>query len=369
MIPVNEPLLGEREKQYVIDCLDTTWISSAGHYLDEFEKRFSQYCGVAYGVSCSSGTAALHLAVAGLGLGPGDEVIMPAMTIVSCPLAVYYTGATPVLVDSEPDTGNIDVTQIEAKITENTKAIMPVHLYGHPVDMQPIMDLANKYNLKVIEDGAEAHGALYNGRVVGGIGDAGCFSFYANKIVTTGEGGMVVTNDAVMADKMARLRNLAHSPKRRFSHDMIGFNYRLTNVQAAIGLAQVERIEESIAKKRWLAGLYSSLLSDIECLVLPIEKSYAHNVYWMYNLLLKPGSPFIKDELMPQLKKLGVDTRSYFVPLHKQPVFEEIGLFTGENYPVAEDLGRRGFYVPSGLNMDEAKVQEVSRCLHQLLQP
>lgn len=369
MIPVNEPLLGEQEKKYVLDCLDTTWISSTGHYLTDFEDQFSAYCGAQFGVACSNGTTALHLALAALSVGPGDEVILPTLTIISCALAVIYTGATPVLVDSDPQTGNMDPALVEAKITSRTRAIMPVHLYGHAADMDPILDLARAHQLKVVEDAAEAHGAEYKGRRVGGLGDVGCFSFYANKIVTTGEGGMVVTSAPHVADRARRLRNLAHSPQQRFVHDMIGFNYRLTNLQAAIGLAQLERIKDSIRKKQWMAETYNALLGDIPGLTLPTEQPYAHSVYWMYALLVNERGPLSRDEVMAGLKQLGVDSRSYFVPIHQQPALVERGLFAGERYPVAQDLSRRGFYVPSGLAITEAQLHRVSDALHQLMAP
>ncbi len=365
MIPVNEPLVGEREKQYVLDCLETGWISSAGHYLTDFEERFSAYCGGAFGVACSNGTTALHLALAALGVGPGDEVILPALTIISCALAAVYTGATPVLVDSDPQTGNMDPAQVAAKITPRTRVIMPVHLYGHPVDMDPILDLAHARGIQVVEDAAEAHGAEYKGRRVGGLGDVSCFSFYANKIVTTGEGGMLVTSDPDLADRARRLRNLAHSPQRRFVHDMIGFNYRLTNVQAAIGLAQLECIEASISKKRWMADTYRALLADIPGLTLPSEQPYARSVYWMYAMLVNERSPLGRDELMSELKRLDVDTRSYFVPIHQQPIFEDVG----SSFPVAEDLSARGLYVPSGMAITEAQMRQVSDALHTLMLP
>jgi perosamine synthetase len=316
-------------------------------------------------------------------------VIIPTLTYISCALAVLYNGATPVLVDSEPLTGNMDIEQIAARITPRTRAIMPVHLYGHPVDMDPLLVLARTHRLKVVEDAAEVHGAEYKGRRVGGLGDVGCFSFYANKIVTTGEGGMLVTSDPDLADRARRLRNLAHSPQQRFVHDMLGFNYRLTNVQAAIGLGQLERIEESIAKKRWMAETYRDLLSDIPGLTLPTERSYARSVYWMYAMQVNERSPLTRDALMNRLRQLGVDTRSYFVPIHRQPVFckDESGgmkeesrrmkfmplpspfLLQPSSFPVAEDLARRGFYIPSGLAITEAQMSEVSDALHRLMLP
>lgn len=368
MIPVNAPLLGERERAYVLDCLDTNWISSAGRYVGAFEEAFARYCGVPYGITTTSGTTALHLALAALGVGQGDEVIVPALTIAACAFAVQYTGARSILVDSEPQTGNLDVKQLETRLTPRTRAIMPVHLYGHPVDMDPVLAIAQKHGLAVLEDAAEAHGALYRERVVGGIGAIGCFSFYGNKIVTTGEGGMVVTADAQLADRARRLKDLAHSKGRRFEHDEVGFNYRMTNIQAAIGLAQLERIGESIGKKRWMAGLYNSLLADVPGLVLPGEAAWARSVYWMYAVRVGDKVGLSRDELMARLRERGVDTRTFFVPMHQQPVFARMGWFRGESYPVAEHLARTGLYLPSGLAITEEQIRTVCAEIKAIVQ-
>lgn len=292
---------------------------------------------------------------------------MPTLTIASCAFAVQYAGAQPVLVDSEPETGNMDCTQVEARITSRTRAIMPVHLYGHPVDMDPLLALADKYGLYIIEDAAEAHGAQYRGRTAGGIGAVGCFSFYGNKIVTTGEGGMIVTSDPQIAERARRLKDLAHTPQRRFEHDEIGFNYRMTNVQAAIGLAQLERIEDAIAKKRWMAGLYSELLADVRELRLPGEAPWARNVYWMYALQVEPEARLTCKQLMAKLRERQVDTRTFFVPMHKQPVFQRMGWFVGESYPVAERLAERGFYLPSGLAITEEQIRIVCAAVQDCL--
>jgi perosamine synthetase len=367
MIPVNEPLLGDREREYVLDCLQSGWISSAGRYVTLFEEAFAAYCGARYGVSTTNGTTALHLAIAALGIGPGDEVIMPTLTIASCAFAVQYAGAQPVLIDSEPETGNMDCTQVEARITPRTRAIMPVHLYGHPVDMDPLLALADKYGLYIIEDAAEAHGAQYRGRMAGGIGAVGCFSFYGNKIVTTGEGGMIVTSDPQIAERARRLKDLAHTPQRRFEHDEIGFNYRMTNVQAAIGLAQLERIEDAVTKKRWMAGLYSELLADARGLRLPGEAPWARNVYWMYAVQVEPEAGLTCKQLMSKLRERQVDTRTFFVPMHKQPVFQRMGWFVGESYPVAERLAESGFYLPSGMAITEEQIRTVCAAVHDCL--
>jgi len=366
MIPVCEPLLGGKELEYVTDCLKTNWISSKGKYIGEFEERFANYCGCKYGIATTNGTTALHLALASLGIGSGDEVIVPTFTMVSTVFAITYTGAKPVLVDAEPETWNMDVSQIEAKITSKTKAIMPVHIYGHPCDMGPIMEIAEKYNLYVIEDAAEAHGAEYKGKKVGGIGHVNCFSFYANKIITTGEGGMVVTNDGEIAEKAKRFKNLAHSPKKRFLHTDIAFNYRMTNIQAAIGLAQFEKIDQLAEMRRRNAYLYNSRLKDIPGITLPPEKEWAKNVYWMYSILIEDDFGMSRDELMARLREAGIDTRTFFIPMHQQPAFLNMGLFEGETYPVAEGLGERGLYLPSSSGLKQEEIEWICRVIHDI---
>jgi len=359
MIPVCIPFIGEKELEYVVDCIKTNWISSKGKYVEEFERRFAEYCGCKYGVSTTSGTTALHLALASIGVGKGDEVIVPAFTMISTVFAVVYCGAKPVLVDAEPETWNIDVSKIEEKITDRTKVIIPVHIYGHPCDMDPIMKIAEEQDLYVVEDAAEAHGAEYKGRKVGGIGHIGCFSFYANKIITTGEGGMIVTNDEEIAEKAKSLKDLAFSKERRFLHTDLGFNYRMTNIQAAIGLAQLERIDELVERRRKNAHLYNELLKDIEGIRLPIEKEWAKNVYWMYSILVEDKFGMSRDELMSELEKKGIETRTFFIPMHVQPVFQNMGLFKGERYPVAEELARKGLYLPSSSGLSREEIEHI----------
>ena len=366
MIPVNEPYIGKEELVNVIDCLESGWISSKGSYVTEFEDRFSTYCGVRHGISTTSGTTALHLAVAALGIGKGDEVIMPALTMIATAYAVVYSGAKPVLVDSEEETWNVDPSRIEGKITDQTKAIMPVHLYGHPADMDPILALAGKYNLYVIEDAAEAHGAEYKDRKAGGLSDIGCFSFYANKIITTGEGGMLVTDNDEIADQARRLRDLAHSRERRFLHTEVGFNYRLTNLQAAIGVAQLKRIRQSIEKKRWMASLYDELLSSVEGIKLPMEQRWARSVYWMYAILIEDSFGMSRDEFMRELKDRGIETRTFFIPMHQQPVFRKMGLFANESYPIAEKLSEKGLYLPSGLAITEEQIRYACEAIKEI---
>lgn len=359
MIPVCEPFLSGKELEYVADCLKTNWISSKGKYIEEFEERFAAYCGCKYGITTTSGTTALHLALVSVGIGPGDEVLIPTFTMMATAFAVVYTGARPVLVDAEPETWNIDTVKIEEKITDKTRAILPVHIYGHPCDMGPIMEVAQKHNLYVIEDAAEAHGAEYKGRKAGGIGHVNCFSFYANKIITTGEGGMVVTNDEGIAEKARRLKDLAHSPEKRFLHSDIGFNYRMTNIQAAIGLAQFERIDELVERRRKNAYLYNSKLKDIPGITLPPEKEWAKNVYWMYAILIQDEFGMNRDKVMERLREKEIDTRAFFIPAHQQPAFQNMGLFQSESYPVAEELGRRGLYLPSGSGLTEEQIESI----------
>lgn len=368
MIPVNEPVLSHTATTYVMDCMKTGWISSAGSYISRFENAYATFVGTNHAVTVSNGTAALHLAVAGLGIGPGDEVIMPDLTIISCPLAVMYAGAVPVFVDVDPVTFTIDPGLIEAKITKRTRAIMVVHLYGHPADMDPIMKIAKKHRLKVIEDAAEAHGALYKGKMVGGLGDVGAFSFYANKIITTGEGGMVVTNSKKTADQALLLRNLAHSPKRRFWHESIGYNYRLTNISAAIGLAQLESVATYVAKKKWMAASYAKALTGIPYLTLPTEQPWAQSVYWMYAVTLTRNSPVTKQDVRDKLLASGIDTRDFFYPLHSQPILKDYAR-KGDRFPVSDFASSHGFYVPSGLALTASQITTVARALRGILSP
>lgn len=366
MIPVNEPVLSPKATTYVLDCLNTGWISSQGSYIERFETSYAKQLGIRHAITASNGTAALHLAVASLGIKKGDEVIMPDLTIISCPLSVMYTGATPVFVDVDPVTFTIDPQKIEEKITKRTRAIMVVHLYGHPCDMDPIMMLAKKYNLFVIEDAAEAHGALYKGKPVGTIGTIGAYSFYANKIVTTGEGGMVLTNNTRLATRVRLLKNLSHSPKRRFWHEHIGFNYRLTNISAAIGLAQLESIQTYIDKKKWMAKVYAEALSGNPYLTLPAEKPWAQSVYWMYALTLTKNAPISKNTLRLRLKKKGIDTRDFFYPLHTQPILQKF-VKKKSRFPVSDFASAHGFYVPSGLAITKEQIQTVANTLKELL--
>ena len=368
VIPVNEPLIGEQEKNYVLECLETGWISSEGRFIREFEEKWAAYCGMKYGVAVSNGTVALEIAVASLRLNPGDEVILPSFTIISCAQAITRANAVPVLVDSDPETWCMDVSQVEARITARTRAIMPVHIYGHPVDMDPLRELAQEYGLVIIEDAAEAHGGEYKGKKCGGLGDLSCFSFYANKIITTGEGGMVLTNNESQAEHLRSLRNLCFRKERRFYHTELGNNFRLTNMQAAIGLAQIERIEKSIQQKRWMASAYTEQLRGLEMLSLPVERPWAKNVYWMYGLVLDRSTGIDAVEFARRLAAKGIMTRPFFLGIHEQPVFHGMGLFQDEHYPVTEHIARQGLYLPSGLTLTQEQVDRVCEAVKAILE-
>lgn len=358
-VPVNAPLISAEAKRNVAEAMNTGWISSAGKFVEEFERGFAHYLGMKHGIAVSNGTAALHVALLAVDVGPDDEVIVPAFTMMSTILAVLYTGAKPVFVDCELDTYNIDVNQIEACITPRTKAMLPVHIYGHACEMDAILAIAKKHNLHVIEDAAEAHGGEYKGKKCGTMSELSCFSFYGNKIVTTGEGGMVLTNDDVLAHTCRKLKDLYHSDKKRFIHDDVGYNYRLTNVQAAIGCGEIEHIEEYIAKKQWMADFYGKRLAGILGLRLPQTKSYVKNVYWMYGVLVEPKQfGMTKDELRQRLKAVGVDTRDFFYSPNVQPVllqrFGEMG-----NFPNTDYIAESGLYLPSGLALTEEQASYV----------
>lgn len=361
-IPVCEPTLGGRELEYVTQAVQTNWISSAGSFIKDFEALFAEKCGAKYGVACANGTVALHLALSTLGLEPGDEVIVPTFTMIATINAVTYCGATPVLVDSEPCTWNLHVDDVARKITPRTKAIVLVHTYGHPVDMDSLDAVAQRHGIPVFEDAAEAHGARYKGRPVGGLGRAACFSFYGNKILTTGEGGMVTTNDEEIARLAWNLRDHAFSHERHFWHKFVGFNYRMTNLQAAIGLAQTERLEEYVAMRRYNAAQYTARLKEIPGITTPPQAEWAENVFWMYGILVDENAYGMnRDQLRKVLADNGVETRTFFIPMHCQPVYWEA--FKGQRFPVAEDLCRRGFYLPSSSSLTLAEIDYISNLI------
>ena len=352
-ISVNEPKLDGNEKKYLDECIETGWISFEGPFVKRFEEGMAQLTHRKHGIAVSNGSVAIDTAVIALCLSEGDEVIMPAFTIISCAAPIVRSGAKPVLIDADPITWNMRVEDIEAKITTKTKAIMVVHIYGLPVDMDPVMTLAQKYHLAIIEDAAEMHGQTYKGRPCGSFGDISTFSFYPNKHITCGEGGMVLTDDEEIAERSRLARNLFFGPKR-YVHEELGYNFRMTNMQAAVGCAQLERIEETVAKKRHIGKLYNELLQDAEGIQLPlVATNYAENIYWVYGIVLEDSIPIDASEMMKRLGEEGIGTRGFFWPMHEQPVFQKMHFFEGESYPVAERLARRGFYIPSGLTLTD----------------
>ncbi|MBF0547058.1 MAG: DegT/DnrJ/EryC1/StrS family aminotransferase [Candidatus Riflebacteria bacterium] len=367
MIPVNQPLLDGNEKKYLLECIDTGWISSEGPFIKRFEESFAAQVNRKFGIAVCNGSAALDVAVAALKLGPGDEVILPSFTIISCAASIVRMGAKPVVVDSDPETWNIDISKIENKITSKTKAIMVVHIYGLPVDMDPVLKLAEKHGLKIIEDAAEMHGQTYRGKPCGSFGEISAFSFYPNKHITTGEGGMVVTDDPDLAERCRSLRNLCFQPQRRFVHEELGWNMRMTNLQAALGIAQLERLSFFIDKKRKMGALYSDCLQNIEEIQLPCnQKDYAKSIYWVYGLVIKDFVPFDAQEAMARLAEKGIGTRPFFWPMHEQPVFHKMGLFQNEKLPVAERIARRGFYIPSGLALTEEQIKKTADAVKEI---
>lgn len=361
-IPVNTPLLQGNELKYLTECIETGWISSEGPFIAQFEQKLSSEVGRKHGIAVSNGSAALDIAVKALGLGKGDEVILPAFTIISPAQSIVTAGATPVLVETDPETWNMDVHQIESRITSKTKAILVVHIYGFPVDMDPVLELCKKYNLFLIEDAAEMHGQTYKGQKCGSFGDISTFSFYPNKHITTGEGGMVLCNNDDLAERCRKLRNLAFEPGRRFVHKEIGWNYRMTNLQAALGLAQLERLEQHIIRKREIGKRYLDGLKTLEGFELPKEKMpYADNIFWIFGLI--GDSQERTEQMIGSLTDKKIGTRPFFWCMHEQPVFQQMGLFQNERYPQAERIARNGFYIPSGLGLTNEEIDIVIEAL------
>ena len=367
MIMVNEPLLGGNEKKYLNECIDTNWISSEGPFVKKFESQMAHYVGRKHATACASGTAALDIAVSALELQEGDEVIMPSFTIISCAQALTKLGIKPVLIDSEYRTFNMRVKDVESKITPKTKAIMIVHIFGLTVDIDPIINLAKKYNLKIIEDAAQAIGQTYKGNQCGSFGDISIFSFYPNKHITTGEGGMVLCNNDLLDQRSKSLRNLCFGDQR-FIHDEIGFNYRMTNMQAALGVAQLERIDQIVEKKKWIGETYNDLLQDLNMINLPVKSTnYCKNIYWVYAITLKDDYPKTVSQIMSELGEYKIGSRPFFYPMHQQPVFNQAGLFLQDKLPNSEKLYKTGFYIPSGLALTQDQAVKVSKALHEIL--
>lgn len=367
MIPVNEPLLAGNEAKYLQDCIQTGWISSEGPFIKRMEDEFAKVTRRKYGIAVCNGTAALVTAFQALDLPKGSEVIMPTFCIISCAIAVLQAGLVPVLVDSEPQTWNMNPGKLESKLTKKTRAILVVHTYGHPVLMDPVLEFARRHNLLIVEDAAEMLGQEYKGQPCGNFGVISCFSMYANKIVTSGEGGMIVTDDEHLAQKCSDLRNLCFQPKRRFLHEELGFNFRITNLQAAVGLAQLERLHDFKRIKRRMGEVYNQAFAGMaEIEVLSARTSYSENIYWVYGLLLSKCAPFGPEVMAAKLQSLGVSTRPFFVGMHQQPVLVKRGLFSNDTYPVADRLTSRGLYLPSGLALTEQQQQEVIAKVRQV---
>ena len=363
--PIAEPEISEEELKNVVEAVKNGWVSSKGKFIEEFEGSFAKYVGVKYGVATSNGTAALHLALVALNIGEGDEVIVPDLTFAATINAVIYVGAKPVIVDINPDYWCIDPDKLERVITPSTKAIIPVHLYGHPCDMDTIMEIASRHNLYVIEDAAEAHGAEYKGKKVGSFGHVSCFSFYGNKIITTGEGGMCLTDDRELAERIKILRDHGMNPNRRYWHDVVGFNYRMTNLQAALGLAQLGKIEKFIEKKREIARIYMEELSSLEGITLHPEMSWAKCVYWLYSILIDDVKIKVtRDVLAGKLEENGIETRKFFYPLHEMPIYQKYASFT---YSISSKISKQGLNLPSSVKLSEEDVKYIARKIREIV--
>lgn len=366
MIPVNTPIISDEAKNYVNDALNTGWISSAGPYIEKLEKEFAKFIGVKHAIAVSNGTAAIHTALMALGISKSDEVIVPAFTMGSSWLAVIHAGARPVFVDCRIGDYNIDPDLIQAKITSRTRAIMPVHIYGHPADMDSIIELAEKHNLYIIEDAAEAHGAEYRGRKCGSFGDINCFSLYANKIITSGEGGIITTDSDTLDEESRKFRDLYHSDTR-FIHEKIGYNYRITNLQAALALGQLEHVEEYVSKKINMAKRYHHNLRSINSIILPKSETDIKHVHWMYAVRLENDNQITKDQVRKRLFEKGIDTRDFFYPPSSQPALEPY-IDKSSSYPITDLISRTGFYLPSGLALTDSEIDKVSEVLISVLE-
>ncbi|MAI59686.1 MAG: aminotransferase DegT [Rickettsiales bacterium] len=366
MINVCEPLISQSAKKYLNECIQTEWISSSGRFLDLFERKWAKYCDAKDGVAVSNGTSALQVAFKSLDLKPGDEVIMPSFTIISCAMAIIEAGGKPILVDCYSDNWCMNIDEVKKKISNKTKAILVVHMFGHPVEMDEILKLVKKNNLFLIEDAAEAHGATYKKKKVGSFGDLACFSFYANKLITTGEGGMVVSNNKKLTEKVRSLRNLAFRNDRRFYHTEIGYNYRLTNMQAAIGISQIENLKKHIKIKRTNTNFYNKILNEMSLpLRLPLEKNNVMSVYWMYGIIIE-NKTFNAKFLATKLWEQGIETRPLFLGMHQQPIFKKMNLFKNEKYPVTEELAEYGLYLPSGLKLKKKDIIRVCKTVKKI---
>lgn len=363
--PVSSPSLNGNEKTYVLDCLNSTWISSKGKYIEKFEEQLAQFCNTKHAIVCSSGTTALHLALLAHGVGPGDEVIVPTLTFVATANAVTYCGAKPVFVDIEPDTWNIDPNIISSYITSRTKGIIAVHLYGHPANMEPLYEIAQSHGLFVMEDAAEAIGAQFKGRMIGSVGDTGIFSFFGNKIITTGEGGAITTNDGAIATKIRLLREQGMDTQKRYWYPVIGYNYRMTNIQAAIGCAQLEQINWHMENRLRVAQLYFDTLKDREDLILPVERDWAKNVYWMFSVVLRDGTEHCRNELMRRLSEQGIETRPFFYAMHTLPPYKDFQ--SKDEFPIANHVATSGINLPTYAELTTEDIEFISQTLKSTL--
>jgi perosamine synthetase len=361
-VPIWEPWLGSKERLLLNECVTTRWVSSQGRFVGDFERAFAGYCGVKHGVATANGTAALHLALACLDIGPGDEVIVPTLSFIATANPVIYCGATPVFVDSVPDTWNLDPSAVEKAVSRRTRAIIAVHLYGHAAHMDELLAVARRHRLNVIEDACEAHGGEYRGAKVGSLGTVGCFSFYGNKIITTGEGGMLITDNDAIAEKARLLRDHAMSTKRKYWHSQIGYNYRMTNMQAALGVAQMERIERVIVRKRRHAQLYNSLLAEVPGITVPSEATWARHVYWLYTVLVEDRYKLSRKKLMKALALRGIETRPTFYPISTMPPYRN----GNQRFSVAERISKRGLSLPSFPQLKEKTIREICRAIGEL---
>ncbi|MBS1647256.1 MAG: aminotransferase class I/II-fold pyridoxal phosphate-dependent enzyme [Bacteroidetes bacterium] len=364
--PIMQPLLDGNELAYVSDCIKTGWISSQGSYVRRFEKEFAAYCGVKHALAVSNGTVALHLALAALDIGPGDEVLVPNITFAASINAIIYTGATPVIVDVDRTTWTISLADIEKNINAKTKAIMPVHLYGHPCHMDEIFELAKKHHLLVVEDCAEAIGSLYKGKHVGIEGDAATFSFFGNKTITTGEGGMVFFKNEKAYEKALVLRDHGMSKTKKYWHEYVGFNYRMTNLQGALGCAQLERVHDFVAKKREIAAAYNRILSEFSCFELPPQESWATCGFWLYTALLKKEAPIKRDQLIEKLLRNGVETRPAFYPMHLMPPYKNYP--TKSTFENAMFISEQGISFPSSVNLTQEELQNIKQALKSIIE-
>lgn len=385
--PVAKPVFHGNERKYLLEAFDSSWISSTGRFINKLEEEFAKFCGTDYALTCSNGTTALHLALLALDIGPGDEVIVPTFTFVSTANAVRYCGAKPVFVDCRSDTWNIDEKQIEQAVTDKTKAVIVVHLYGHPCEMEPIWEIADKYGLKIIEDAAEAHGAAYfsNNRThadkrqeytqldgrkraykVGNLGDIATFSLYGNKIVTSGEGGLITLNDEKLFKKMVMLRGQGLDPEKRYWFPVIGYNYRLTNLQAAIALAQLEDIDWHLEKRRRIADTYNYYLADSEFINIPVERDDVKHAYWMYSIILSEHCHLTRDEVMEQLGEAGIETRPFFYPMHQLPPYNDKENAIRE-FPVADKISSLGLNLPTSSAFSENDIRQISNALLEVV--